>query len=54
MDMLQFLRLVQFVRNTDMLTDVGEAGVEAMLPEATPNDSLTDDANASMLERSET
>ena len=40
MDKLQFLRLVQFVRNTDMLTEVGEAGVEAMLPEATAKGQL--------------
>ena len=53
MDMLKFLRPAQFVRSTDKLTEVSEAGVEAMLPMPQPQNSLSDDVNASMLVRSE-
>jgi len=40
MDILKFWRLAHFVRNTDKPIEAGEAGVEAMLPEATANAQL--------------
>ena len=55
MDMLKCLWLAQLVRNIDELTEAGEGGVEAMLPDAPPQkDNLAHNANASMLARRET